>query len=206
MEQHKWNFEITFRTDKVRPSKEYNSFRKTKSRTHSRWNSELPKELATTCYKDGTLTNTQDGTGVQTKMQTSCRLTKNKMEKSAAQDRTQVSYICLCSWWWWWWRWWRWLRNGCVSWNEVTPQMCQYINIILDLKLIRNFHYEVLWEVSNRKCPRLYSNMIHTLWWYTDVNLRERVLIIGYVGHACWIYKPNNIRNLEHGLQSKHGP
>jgi hypothetical protein len=140
---------------------------------------------------------------VQTKMQTSCRLTKNKMEKSGARDRTQVSYICLCSWWWWWWRW---LRNGCVSWNQVTPQMCQYTNIILGLKFIRNFHYEVLWEVSNRKCPRLYSNMIHTLWWYSDVNLRERVLIIGYVGHACWIYKPNNTRNLEHGLQSKHGP
>jgi hypothetical protein len=41
--------DITFRTDNVRPSKEYNSSGKTKSRTYSRWNSELPKELAITC-------------------------------------------------------------------------------------------------------------------------------------------------------------
>ena len=38
---------LTFRTDKVRPSKEYNNSRKTESRTCGRWNSELPKELAT---------------------------------------------------------------------------------------------------------------------------------------------------------------
>jgi hypothetical protein len=41
--------EVTFRTDEVRPSKEYNSSRKTKSGTRSRWNSELPKALASAC-------------------------------------------------------------------------------------------------------------------------------------------------------------
>jgi hypothetical protein len=41
--------EITFRTGKVRPSKEYNNSRKTKNRTHSRLNSDLSKKLATTC-------------------------------------------------------------------------------------------------------------------------------------------------------------
>jgi hypothetical protein len=35
--------DTSFRTDKVRPSKEHNNWRITETRTHSRWNSEQPK-------------------------------------------------------------------------------------------------------------------------------------------------------------------
>jgi hypothetical protein len=41
--------EIPFRTDRVRPSEEHNNTTNTTSRTRSRWNSDLPQELVTTC-------------------------------------------------------------------------------------------------------------------------------------------------------------
>jgi hypothetical protein len=68
------------------------SHMKLKQKCHSA--SELPKELARTCWKDGTLTNTQDDTGIQTKRQAWYRSSKNKMEKSTASSRlfAQLSY------------------------------------------------------------------------------------------------------------------
>lgn len=44
------------------------------------------------------------------------------------------------------------LRNGCFSQNEITPQMCRYSDTILGMKLLINFRYDMLWEVSNKKC------------------------------------------------------
>jgi len=63
----------------------------------------------------------------------------------------------------------------------MTPHMCQHTDIIFAIKLLRNFHYELLWEVCNGKCHHLCSSPIHTLSWYLGVNLCEGVLIIGYV-------------------------
>jgi len=63
----------------------------------------------------------------------------------------------------------------------MTPHMCQHTDIIFGIKLLRNFHYELLWEVCNGKSHHLCSSPIHTLSWYLDVNLCEGVLIIGYV-------------------------
>jgi hypothetical protein len=45
---------------------------------------ELPKELAATCQKDGTRTNTQDGTGIRTTRQMRHRPTKTKTERPIA--------------------------------------------------------------------------------------------------------------------------
>jgi hypothetical protein len=80
-------FQITFSTDRVRQSKEYNNSRKPKSRTHSRWNSELPKESATNYWKDGPRTNTQDCSGIRTKRQKRHRSTRNKTERSTSSSR-----------------------------------------------------------------------------------------------------------------------
>ena len=60
--------------------------------------------------------------------------------------------------------------------------MCQHTDIIFGMKLLRNFHFEVLWEVRNGKYPHLCSSAVHTLRCYLGVNLCEGVLIIGYVG------------------------
>ena len=59
--------------------------------------------------------------------------------------------------------------------------MCQHTDIIFGMKLLRNFHYELLWEVRKGKCHHLSSSANHTLSWYLGVNLCEGVLIIGYV-------------------------
>jgi hypothetical protein len=51
------------------------------------------KSIGYSMLKDGTCTNTQDGTGIQTKRQTRYRSTKNKMEREInslfkIEDRT----------------------------------------------------------------------------------------------------------------------
>ena len=61
------------------------------------------------------------------------------------------------------------------------PQVCQHTGIIFGIKLLRNLHHELLWEVHNGKCHHLCSSAVYTLSWYLGVILCEGVLIIVYV-------------------------